>query len=78
LTFAKLVERYVAEYVTINCKPRSAAEITRLLRRASRFFGDKPVHEITKGDVLGLIHLPPVEIKQTTASVGGGRRRPIS
>jgi len=70
LTFEKLARRYLDEYAYLNTKPSSAAEIARLLRRASRYFGDKPVQEITKGDVLELIHQPPA----TTTGSAGGRR----
>ena len=74
LTFEKLARRYLDEYAYLNTKPSSAAEIARLLRRASRYFGDKPVHEITKGDVLELIHQPPTT---TTCSAGDGAKPPI-
>jgi integrase len=70
LTFEKLAGRYLDEYAYLNTKPSSAAESARLLRRASRYFGDKPVHEITKGNVLALIHQPPA----TTTGSAGGRR----
>jgi integrase len=59
LTFAKLAARYLTDYVEPNCKPRSIDEIARLLAVAARFFGDKPVHTISKGDVLALISQPP-------------------
>jgi integrase len=70
LTFEKLATRYIAEYAEPNCKPRSASETDRLLKRASRFFGDRPVHLITKGDVLDLIQ-PSVNTKKIITSAGG-------
>jgi integrase len=54
-TFAKLAERYVTEYAVVNTEATSASETARLLKRASAFFEDNPVREITKSDILDLI-----------------------
>jgi integrase len=56
-TFAKLAERYGAEYADRNTKPRTASETRRLLKRAGEFFGDKRVRDIRKSDVIELISI---------------------
>lgn len=71
LTFGKLAARYVSECVTPNCKPRSVAEVDRLLTLAARFFGDKPVQAITKADIFALISQPPR--KPPSVAHTGGR-----
>jgi integrase len=70
LTFEKLAASYTADYLAINCKPSSAAQTSRLLQRASRFLGDKPVHTISKADILELISQPPL-MQPSIARVGG-------
>jgi hypothetical protein len=54
-TFAKLVERYMAEYAALNTKPSTAAETRRLLSRAQAAFGDRAISEIRKIDIVELI-----------------------
>jgi integrase len=53
-TFAKLAERYMTEYAYRNTKQSTARQTERLLRKASVFFGDKPVRNIRKVDVIAL------------------------
>jgi hypothetical protein len=50
-TFAKLAERYLTEYAYLNTKPSSVTQTERLLRKASTFFGTKPLRNIRKADV---------------------------
>ena len=54
-TFAKLVERYQNEYV-IHRKPSGIVQKTRLLRRWLPILGDKPVADISEGDILGFVN----------------------
>jgi integrase len=55
VTFGKLAEQYMIEYVHRNTKPSTAAQTKRLLSKAESFFADKPVHDICKTDVLQLL-----------------------
>jgi integrase len=60
LTFGRLVERYMNEYVYRNCKASTAGEARRLLDRASAYFGDdKPARNIVESDIVDLISVPP-------------------
>jgi hypothetical protein len=54
-TFAKVATRYIEEYADIRTKANSARETARLLRKASAYFGDKPIRDIKKADVIELI-----------------------
>ena len=54
-TFAKLVERYEAEYL-VHRKPRGIEQKTRLFKRLLPVFGDKPVSEIREADILAFIN----------------------
>lgn len=56
-TFGKLAERYLREYATLNTKPSTVKESRRLLDRAGSQFGDRPVREISKGDIVDLIYV---------------------
>jgi integrase len=54
-TFRALAERYLAEYADLNTKASSACETRRLLNRASQFFGDKPLRDLKKIDIVEAI-----------------------
>lgn len=54
LTFAVLADRYL-KAAEPNVKPSTHKEIGRLLGKTAQFFGDRPVHEIRKADILALI-----------------------
>jgi hypothetical protein len=54
-TFGKLAGRYVEEYTELNTKPSSVYETRRLLTRVAQFFGDYPLHDVKKADVIELI-----------------------
>jgi integrase len=60
LSFGKLAEVYLTEYVERNCKASTATEERRQLGIAAAFFGEgKPAHTITEADVVDLISQPP-------------------
>jgi len=58
-TFAKLAERYMNEYAYVNTRSSTAAETERLLNKAAKHFGDKPIRDIKKADVIELLTREP-------------------
>jgi len=56
LTFAKLVDRYTAEYLRVNRKPAGVEERLRLLRRWLPALGDKPASDVCEADILTFVN----------------------
>jgi integrase len=55
LTFAKLVDDFVAKYAIVNQKASTLYQTKRLLARATAVWAERPAREIRKGDVLELL-----------------------
>jgi hypothetical protein len=55
LTFSKLANLFIKEYAETKQKPATVGETCRLLNRANAFWADRPVRDISKGDVLILL-----------------------
>jgi integrase len=73
-TFAKLVDRYLTGYCVINTRASTTYETKRLLQKAVAFFGDKPVHEIRKADVIEMVaNRAPVTRQGTDGLVEANR-----
>jgi integrase len=56
-TFRRLADAYIEEYCRPNTKPSTLVEVSRHLDHAARFFGSKPLREITESDIVDLISL---------------------
>ncbi len=56
-TFGAVADRYMAEYVEQNTKPATIKETRRILERDVKpKWGDRPIWEITRQDVLDLLN----------------------
>ena len=71
MTFAKLADAYLERHAEVNNKEGTLRETRRHLAKASEFFGDRPLRDLTEGDIAALIEVRSE--KALTSKRGSGR-----